>query len=58
LIQLQGNLHIQREFYFTREPRGFAFINFMDPKAAKKALEELNGKDFKGKPLKVEFSKR
>ena len=42
----------------VRDPRGFAFVSFDKSEDADKALIDLNGKDFNGKPLKVEFSKR
>lgn len=42
----------------TKESRGFAFVNYFNDDDARNALNNLNGKDFNGKPLKVEFSKR
>jgi len=33
-------------------------VSFDKSEDADKALNDLNGKDFNGKPLKVEFSKR
>ncbi|XP_013403115.1 polyadenylate-binding protein 4-like [Lingula anatina] len=31
--------------------RGFGFVSFEDPEAAGKAVEELNGKEFSGRPM-------
>ncbi|MDE2091123.1 MAG: RNA-binding protein [Gammaproteobacteria bacterium] len=36
----------------TGRPRGFAFVE-MDQGAAQKAIQELNGKDMGGRPLRV-----
>jgi cold-inducible RNA-binding protein len=45
-------LIIDRE---TGRPKGFAFITFATQQAAEKSLE-LNGKDFGGRPLKVNIA--
>ena len=37
----------------TRRPKGFAFVEMADDEAAKKAMEELNGKDINGRALTV-----
>jgi len=37
----------------TGRPRGFAFVTFDDDSAAQTALEDLNGKEFSGRPLTV-----
>jgi RNA recognition motif-containing protein len=37
----------------TGRSRGFAFVDIDDEAEAKAAIEELNGKDFGGRPLKV-----
>jgi len=38
---------------FTGQSKGFGFIEMAEEKDARKAIEELNGKDFMGKSLKV-----
>ena len=37
----------------TGRPRGFAFVEFEDDEAATKSISLLNGKDLKGRPLRV-----
>jgi len=37
----------------TGRPRGFGFVQMVDDAEAQKAIEELNGKDLDGRPLKV-----
>jgi cold-inducible RNA-binding protein len=37
----------------TGRPRGFAFVEFESDEAAQKAIETLNGRDLKGRPLRV-----
>ena len=37
----------------TGRPRGFAFVEFEDDEAAQKSIELMNGKDLKGRPLRV-----
>ena len=37
----------------TGRPRGFAFVEFADDDAATKSISLLNGKDLKGRPLRV-----
>ena len=37
----------------TGRPRGFAFVVFADDDAATKSISLLNGKDLKGRPLRV-----
>jgi len=38
---------------FTGRSKGFGFIEMAEEKDARKAIAELNGKDFMGKSLKV-----
>ncbi len=37
----------------TGRPRGFAFVEFESDEAAQRSIEQLNGKDLKGRPLRV-----
>ena len=37
----------------TGRPRGFAFVEFEDDDAAQKCIATMNGKDLKGRPLRV-----
>ena len=38
---------------FTNKSRGFAFVEMSSKEDAMKAIEEYNGKDYKGRPLTV-----
>ena len=38
----------------TGRSRGFAFVEMGTEPEARKAIEELDGKDFKGRPLKID----
>ncbi|MDD5686935.1 MAG: RNA-binding protein [Elusimicrobia bacterium] len=38
---------------FTKQPRGFGFVEMMTDDATKAAIAGMNGKDLKGKPLTV-----
>lgn len=42
---------------FSKRSKGFGFVTFSDDEAAKKAIAELNEKDFEGRPLKVSEAK-
>jgi len=37
----------------TGRPRGFAFVEFEDEEGARKCIEKMNGRDLKGRPLRV-----
>ena len=37
----------------TGRPRGFAFVEFENDESAHKSIELMNGKDLKGRPLRV-----
>ncbi|HEY5948719.1 MAG TPA: RNA-binding protein [Kofleriaceae bacterium] len=40
----------------TGQSRGFAFVEMANAEGAKKALSELNGKDFQGRALRVDVA--
>jgi cold-inducible RNA-binding protein len=37
----------------TGRPRGFAFVEYENEDAARRSIEQLNGRDLKGRPLRV-----
>ncbi len=41
----------------TGRPRGFGFVEMSQAEGAQKAIESLDGQDFKGRPLKVNTAK-
>lgn len=43
--------------YYTREPRGFAYVEFEDERDAKVALRELNGGRHFGTTIHIEWAK-
>jgi cold-inducible RNA-binding protein len=42
---------------FTQRSRGFAFVEMATPEEAQKAIEELDGKDFEGRSLRINIAK-
>ncbi len=42
---------------FNGRSKGFGFVTIPDEESAKRAIEELNGKDFKGRELKLSEAK-
>ncbi|NCN52050.1 RNA-binding protein [archaeon] len=50
----EANLIVDK---FSRRSKGFGFVTFKDEEAAKKAISEMNEKDFEGRPLKVSEAK-
>jgi RNA recognition motif-containing protein len=42
---------------FSNRSKGFGFVTFSDDEAAKKAIAEMNEKDFEGRNIKVSESK-
>jgi len=42
---------------YSGRSKGFGFVTFADDDGAKKAIEEMNGKDFEGRELKVNEAK-
>lgn len=50
----EANLIVDK---FSNRSKGFGFVTFSDDEAAKKAIAEMNEKDFEGRPLKVSEAK-
>lgn len=48
---------LQRD-HETGLPRGVAFVNFTEESSAVRALEELNGEDFKSRTLRIQHPMR
>jgi|TARA_B100000315_G_scaffold257032_1_gene304549 RNA recognition motif-containing protein len=42
---------------YSGRSKGFGFVTFTDDDGAKKAIEEMNGKEFEGRELKVNEAK-
>ena len=40
----------------TGRSRGFGFVTFVDPKAAERAVEEMNGAELDGRSLNVDIA--
>lgn len=39
------------------EDKGFAFVEFTEAASTEKAVNELGGQDFKGRPVKIDFAR-
>ncbi|MGM0595706.1 MAG: RNA recognition motif domain-containing protein [Myxococcota bacterium] len=39
---------------FNGKSRGFGFVEFEDEESGQKAIDELNGQELKGRPLRVD----
>lgn len=52
-----GDVYIPRA-RGTNESRGFAFVRFMQKRDAEEAIEAMEGKDFQGRDLRVQFAKQ
>lgn len=42
---------------FSGRSKGFGFVTFADEASAQKAVDEMNGKDMSGRPLKVSIAR-
>lgn len=40
----------------SNRSRGYAFVTFEDPAAAKKAIDAMNGVEFEGRPMNVNLA--
>jgi RNA recognition motif-containing protein len=50
------DVYIPQDFY-TKRPRGFAFVEFYSPGDAREALERLDGFEMDGREIAVVFAK-
>lgn len=41
--------------WISKQSKGFAYINYAKHESAKKALLEMNGREIKGRKIKVDF---
>lgn len=42
---------------FTNRSRGFGFVDMPDDRAGQKAIDDLNGSSYEGRPLQVNMAK-
>ena len=42
---------------FSGKSKGFGFVTMKDDAAAEKAIKEMDGKDFQGRPLRVSIAR-
>lgn len=52
-----GDIYIPRD-HRSGDSRGFAFVRYYNKEEAEKAMEKLDGFDFKGRDLRVAFATR
>jgi RNA recognition motif-containing protein len=52
-----GDVYIPRDHY-TQDSRGFAFVRFHDKRDAEEAAEKMQGFNFHGRELRVQFAQR
>lgn len=50
------DVYIPRDHY-SKQPRGFCFVEFLDGRDAREAQEKLDGSDFDGREIKIVFAK-
>jgi len=52
-----GDIYLPRDFG-SNEPRGFAFVRFMDKRDAEDAMEGMDGKQIDGREIRIQLAKR
>jgi RNA recognition motif-containing protein len=52
-----GDVYIPRQFGST-EPRGYAFVRFIDLRDAEDALSAMDGKELDGRVIRIQMARR
>ncbi|KAL0476561.1 SCL33 [Acrasis kona] len=50
-----ADVHIPRDYY-TKEPRGFAYVEFRNARDADVAKEEMNGREIQGRVVQISYA--
>jgi arginine/serine-rich splicing factor 2 len=51
-----GDVYIPRDFH-SHEPKGFAFVRFVNDREGEDALREMDGKEIDGRIIRIQEAK-